>query len=67
LAASGIDGGENRLQEYKDKLVEANKANREVVDGVDLNADAAPKILDMGFMGELKAAAVPDSDDECYF
>lgn len=26
-----------------------------------------PKILDDDFMGELKLADVPDSDDECYF
>ena len=26
-----------------------------------------PKILDDDFMGELKLAEVPDSDDECYF
>ena len=39
-----------------------------MVDEVEnIDADTAPKVLDMGFMGELKAAAVPDSDDECYF
>ena len=45
-----------------------NNYDREVVDEVEnIDADTAPKVLDMGFMGELKAAAVPDSDDECYF
>ena len=32
-----------------------------------MNTDSKPKILDDDFMGELKLAEVPDSDDECYF
>jgi hypothetical protein len=32
-----------------------------------INANKKPKILDDDFMGELKLADVPDSDDECYF
>ena len=32
-----------------------------------LNTESKPKILDDDFMGELKLAEVPDSDDECYF
>jgi hypothetical protein len=49
-------------------LIEANKAARESVGNPqEMDENAAPKILDMDFMGELKAAAVPDSDDECYF
>ena len=32
-----------------------------------INTESKPKILDDDFMGELKLAEVPDSDDECYF
>jgi hypothetical protein len=32
-----------------------------------IKTDSKPKILDDDFMGELKLADVPDSDDECYF
>lgn len=34
-----------------------------------LDLDERPKVLDDGFMGQLKLdiAEVPDSDDECYF
>jgi hypothetical protein len=33
----------------------------------EVKAAAKPKILDDDFMGELRLADVPDSDDECYF
>lgn len=34
---------------------------------MDLPKNEPPKVLDDDFMGALKVAAVPDSDDECYF
>jgi hypothetical protein len=51
----GIDLGDDT------SIIQDNYSDFEV------KSNAKPKILDDDFMGELRLAEVPDSDDECYF
>lgn len=48
--------------DYEGTINLSNAQNQNILD-----LDERPKVLDDGFMGALKLAEVPDSDDECYF
>lgn len=59
-------------EEIDDKVggINDNYDIGEIKNSKQVEIKEAPKVLDDDFMaafGELKAAAVPDSDDECYF
>jgi hypothetical protein len=59
-AADDDDDGGAAIEDDYEGVSMANKKK-------ELKLDSEPKILDDGFLGALKMADVPDSDDECYF